>query len=175
MLSRWGELHGPREHAYVELLKKYETKTVPLGKYVELDGDIAMILAGGGASLVAMDSLVQAGGRPGNYLEIAGNPDPTFVKEAAAIVFSRPGLRAIWIAGSFANFTDIQVTLRATREAIEEAGLRLPVFIRRDGPHAEEAQEEAREWAERLGIPLVFGRADTPFLESAKQLMTFIS
>jgi succinyl-CoA synthetase beta subunit len=159
-----------REEAYARLQAEAGHRGT-LGRYVELDGDIALILSGGGASLVAMDALKRAGGRPANYVEMSGNPDPEQVRKATAIVLSKPGIRAIWIAGSFANFTDIQSTVNAVLSAIKESGLRVPVVIRRDGPNAEAAKTDAIKWAEEQGVVLRFDRADTDLDESAKAVV----
>lgn len=169
-LSRVGALHSPREKAYAALLKRYNHTS--LGTYVELDGTIAVILAGGGASLVAMDALKRAGGRAANYLELSGNPDPEFLYEAAKIVFSHPTIKAVWIAGSFANFTDIELTVGASLKAVEDMGLRVPVVIRRDGPGAEAAERESHAWAKRLNIPLVFQRGTIDLSESATTVVS---
>ena len=66
---------------------------------------------------MAIDALTKAGGKPANYVEMSGNPDPVAVCEAVKIVLSKPGIKAIWIAGSFANFTDIQATVGATLQS----------------------------------------------------------
>jgi len=42
--------------------------------YWDLDGDIAVIAAGGGGSIVNMDALIIYGGKPANYTEHSGNP-----------------------------------------------------------------------------------------------------
>lgn len=170
VLSEQARERSPRERAYAELLTHAGHRGT-LGRYVELDGDIAMILSGGGASLVAMDALKRAGGTPANYVEMSGNPDPEQVFHAASIVLSKPGIRAVWIAGSFANFTDIQVTVNAVLRAIADIGLRVPVGIRRDGPHADEAQADATRWASEQGISVRFDRADVDLDISARAIV----
>lgn len=145
-----------------------------MGRYIELDGDIAVILSGGGASLVAMDALMHVGLKPGNYLEASGNPDPESLRKAAAIVLSKPGLKALWIAGSFANFTDIQATVMAVLGAMEDTQVRLPIVVRRDGPNADAAQSEAIAWAAQQGIPLTFHRGDTDLETSAQAVAAAI-
>jgi succinyl-CoA synthetase beta subunit len=171
-LSRYGSVASSREQAYMDLLM--QTNRPLLGKYVELSGTIAVILAGGGASLVAMDALTLAGGRAANYLELSGNPDPAFLHQAAMIAFSHPQIEAIWIAGSFANFTDINATVRAILRAVEDTGLHVPVVIRRDGPNANTAEESTSAWARRTGIPLVFQRGSVDFTESAAALVRLL-
>ena len=41
---------------------------------VEFDGDLGLLIGGGGASLTVFDALLAAGGRPANYCEVGGNP-----------------------------------------------------------------------------------------------------
>ncbi len=140
-------------------------------RQVDLNGDIALILSGGGASLVALDALELAGGKAANYVELSGNPDPELAKQTALQVFSKPGLKAVWVAGSFANFTDIASTVGAVRAAYDEAGLSIPFVVRRDGPRADEAEAETRAWAEAKKIPYAFHRANTNLETSAQVLM----
>jgi succinyl-CoA synthetase beta subunit/citryl-CoA synthetase large subunit len=44
------------------------------GRLVQFDGDLALIIGGGGASLTVIDAIRDAGGRPANYCEVGGNP-----------------------------------------------------------------------------------------------------
>lgn len=141
---------------------------------VELDGDIALILSGGGASLVAMDGLIAAGGKAANFVELSGNPDPAFITQTALRVLSKPNLKAVWVAGSYANFTDIAAMLSAIRVAYDEAGLSVPFVVRRDGPNADQAQSETLAWAKAKGIKCEFHRADTDLEMSAKVLMSLV-
>lgn len=159
-----------REIAYAQLLEAAGHRGT-LGKYVELDGDIALILSGGGASLVALDALAAAGGRAANYVEMSGNPDAESVRAASDIVLAKPGIRAVWIAGSFANFTDIQATVGAVLDAADKLGLRVPIVIRRDGPNAAAAQEDALQWGRARGMDVRFDRADVDLSDSAKAVV----
>jgi citryl-CoA synthetase large subunit len=80
------------------------------GKYIEMDGDVAILFSGGGASIANMDALIKAGLKPANYTEYSGNPPREKVYALAKIVLSKPGLRGLWIAGGVANFTNIGET-----------------------------------------------------------------
>jgi succinyl-CoA synthetase beta subunit len=170
LLSESGRRLSERETAYAKRQEQAGHRGT-LGRYVELDGNIAMILSGGGASLVAIDALKKAGGKPANYVEMSGNPDPDAVREAVKIVLSKPGIKAIWIAGSFANFTDIQATVGATLQAVADTCLNVPVVIRRDGPNAQAAQDDAKQWAVDYGITVRFDRADTDLDVSAQAVV----
>lgn len=173
-LSPFGRPLTDREQSYAAFLQHAGHRGT-FGRYLELEGDIALILSGGGASLVALDALRKAGGCPANYCEMSGNPDPDAACQAAKIVLSHPGIRAVWIAGSYANFTDIDATVKAVLRAIEETGLRVPVCIRRDGPQAETAVRAAKEWSARTGISVHFDRGDVPLEDSARTLMSLLN
>lgn len=173
-LSKQGELLSPREQAYARYAQIHPSLNTT-GRYVEFTGNIALILAGGGASLVAMDALRAAGGSAANYLELSGNPAPETVREAAMIALSHPHLKGIWVAGSFANFTDIQKTVRAALEAITASKQTIPVVIRRDGPGADNAVQEALLWSQQQDIPLRFHRGDVSLEDSAKVLVSMCS
>lgn len=169
-LAETHRIPSERESAYASLLEAAGHRGT-LGKYIELDGDIALILSGGGASLLALDTLAEAGGRAANYVEMSGNPDAESVRAAAKIVLGKPGIRAVWIAGSFANFTDIRATVGAVLAAADEIGLRVPIVIRRDGPNADAARDEALRWGNERGIDVRFDRADIDLADSAKAVV----
>ncbi len=165
--------YSDRENEYRLLVQGNHQGT--FGQYLELDGNIALILSGGGASLVALDALQNVGGKPANYVELSGNPNPELAKRAASIVFSKKNISAIWIAGSYANFTDIASTLAAFRAAYDEANLTIPFVVRRDGPRADEAEQETIAWATKKGIRFAFHRADTTLDASAKRVMELVN
>lgn len=167
VLPEAGRRLSVREEAYAQRESKAGHRGT-LGRYVELDGDIALILSGGGASLVAMDALKAAGGHAANYVEMSGNPDPESVREATKIVLRKPGIKAIWIAGSFANFTDIQATTGAVLQAVTELGLKVPIVIRRDGPNVAEAKVDAARWSSEQGISVRFDGAEVDLDASAR-------
>ncbi len=114
--------------------------------YFELDGDIAILASGGGASLTAMDALLKAGGKPANYTEYSGNPPKEKVEKLTKIVLSKPNLRGLWLVGAVANFTDIYETLSGFLEALRKITPKpkYPIVIRRGGPRDVEAFEMLR-------------------------------
>jgi len=120
--------------------------------YFDLDGDIAVLGSGGGISLVAMDALIKAGGKPANYTEYSGNPPKEKVIKLTKIVLSKPKINGLWIIGTVtANFTDIYETLIGIVEGLEsfekETGKRIdyPIVIRRGGPRDEEIFEKLKK------------------------------
>ncbi|OGZ45453.1 MAG: hypothetical protein A3C84_00090 [Candidatus Ryanbacteria bacterium RIFCSPHIGHO2_02_FULL_48_12] len=141
------------------------------GTYMDLDGDIGILFSGGGASLVCMDALLKAGGKPANYSEYSGNPPQEKVYQLARIVMSKPNLRGLWIAGAIANFTQIDETFAGIIRALEEARPSYPIVIRRAGPGDVRAKTMMEAVAQKLHLNLAFFGKEIPMSETAAILV----
>lgn len=154
-----GRLPTEREVAVqdIDRGKKYYQGTA--GKYIEMDGDIAILFSGGGASIANMDALINAGLQPANYTEYSGNPPREKVAELAKIVLSKPGLQGLWIAGGVANFTNVKETFLGIIDALDEIKPQYPIVVRRAGPFEAEGMQLMRECAERNNLNMkLFGK-----------------
>lgn len=140
------------------------------GKYTELEGDIGMMLAGGGASLTNMDALIAAGGEPANYTEYGGNPPTEKVYKLSKVIMSKE-LSGLLHVGGTANNTNILRTMKGFVQALREVKPDYPIVIRRDGPQADEAFKLLREVREDLDLDMSLYRNDLPMTESAEILM----
>lgn len=141
--------------------------------YLDLDGDIAILASGGGASLLNIDTLVREGGRPANYAEYSGNPPAVFVQELTQRVLSKPGLKGCWVIGGTANFTDILETMRgfvAGLAALAEKPT-YPFVIRRDGPNQEEAFAFLAETALSNGYIFELQNSRVSMASSAREMV----
>lgn len=109
--------------------------------YFDFDGDIAILASGGGASITAMDALLNAGGKAANFTEYSGNPPREKVEKLTQIVLDKPDLHGLWIVGALANFTDIFETLSGIVDALAKIDPKpkYPIVIRRAGPRDDEA------------------------------------
>ena len=138
--------------------------------YIEMDGDIAILASGGGASMLNMDALLHAGGRPANYAEYSGNPTADVVKELTKKVLSKPGLKGAWVVGAAANFTDIYVTLSGLLDGLREIKPKpkYPIVIRRDGPRREEAFKMLKKVGRKEGFDFHLYKETTPMIATAE-------
>ena len=135
-----------------------------------MDGDIAIIASGGGASLINIDALLLAGGHPANYAEYSGNPPKEVVEKITQEVLSKPGIKACWVVGGTASFTDIYETMKGFIEGLKKVNPKpnFPFVIRRDGPRTNEAQKLLKDFAKKEGYDFHIYGSETPMVETAK-------
>lgn len=143
------------------------------GKYIELDGDIGMMLAGGGASLTNMDAMMEYGGSPANYTEYGGNPPTEKVYKLSKVIMSKD-IKGLWHVGGTANNTDIDRTMEGFIQALEDERPEYPIVIRRDGPNADKAFQKLRDARDRLNLDMKLFRNTTPMTVTAKTLVEMI-
>jgi succinyl-CoA synthetase beta subunit len=141
--------------------------------YLNLDGDIAVVASGGGASLINLDALMQYGGKPANYVEYSGNPPAESVRILTKRVLSRPNLKGCWVVGGTANFTDIYETMLGFVQGLREIKPKptYPIVIRRDGPRQKEAFEMLQKVAKEEGFDFHLFGPETSMAESAKKIV----
>lgn len=145
------------------------------GKYIEMNGDIAILFSGGGASIANMDALIATGLQPANYTEYSGNPPREKVYQLAKIVLSKPGLRGLWIAGGVANFTNVEATFHGIVDALDEVKPTYPIVVRRAGPFEKEGMELMRACAERNNLHMTLFGKEVSMSETAKVLAHMVN
>ncbi len=144
------------------------------GKYTELDGNIGMMLAGGGASLTNMDAVIAEGLKPANYTEYGGNPPTEKVYKLSKVIMSKPGLEGLLHVGGTANNTDIYRTMKGFCQALEELTPDYPIVVRRDGPNADKAFQLLEETRDSLDLNMQLYRNDLPMTEASEKLLETI-
>lgn len=136
--------------------------------FLELDGSVAILASGGGASLTAIDALISYEAKPANYAEYSGNPPAEKVEKLARITLSKEGLTGCFIVGGVANFTRIDETFKGIIRALEDIRPAYPIVVRRGGPGDKEAFALMRDAAKRLSLDVHLFDDSTPITESAK-------
>ena len=110
------------------------------------DGDIALMVTGGGAGLTALDAMHRAGCRPATSFDIKIGQIEEKMYRATMAVLSRPGLNGLLAGANYANFTGVDIKVRGVVRALRDAGVdarRFPVVLRFCGANQEEAAELA--------------------------------
>lgn len=139
-------------------------------RFIDMNGDIAILASGGGASLLNIDALLRCGGHPANYTEYSGNPTADVVRELTKRVLGRGGLKGCWVIGGTANFTDIFETMRGFVDGVREITPKpaYPFVIRRDGPRQKEAFAMLREVADAEGYQFHLFGSEISMAQTAK-------
>ncbi|MBI2599145.1 hypothetical protein HYW40_02925 [Candidatus Curtissbacteria bacterium] len=141
--------------------------------FIDLDGDIAIMASGGGASLLVMDAVLAAGGKSANYTEYSGNPSREKVEKLTRIALSREGLSGCLVAGAVANFTDIFETLGGFVDGLRSIRpkVKYPIVVRRGGPRQEEAYKMLKNAARKEGFDIHLFGAETPISVAAREMV----
>jgi succinyl-CoA synthetase beta subunit/citryl-CoA synthetase large subunit len=92
------------------------------GRVIEFDGDLGLLIGGGGASLTAFDAIRRRGGRPANYCEIGGNPSVRKVAELTKLVLTRPGVNRVAVIMNVVSNTRVDLIARGVIKGTVEAG-----------------------------------------------------
>ncbi|NQU39743.1 MAG: hypothetical protein HQ523_07305 [Lentisphaerae bacterium] len=92
------------------------------GRVVEFDGDLALLIGGGGASLTVFDAVRRHGGRPANYCEVGGNPTEEKVAALTALLLSKPGVVHLAVIMNVVNNTRADVMARGVVDGVRQAG-----------------------------------------------------
>ncbi len=178
--EKWGKVSFPRafgkavskEEEYVETL---DSKTGASLKLTVLNpkGRVWLLVAGGGASVIYADTVVDLGYAKelANYGEYSGDPSTELTYEYTKTLLDlmtrdkdpqgRP--KYLLIGGGIANFTDVAKTFTGIIQALDEYKEKLKankvkIYVRRGGPNFKEGLENMRKLGERIGIPLeVYG------------------
>ncbi len=92
------------------------------GRLIAFDGDLGLIIGGGGASLTAFDAVLRHEGRPANYCEIGGNPSVLKTKELTKLILSKPGVEKLAVIMNIVSNTRVDLMARGVIKGILESG-----------------------------------------------------
>jgi len=178
--EKWGQVEFPKafgttmtkEEAYV---KSLDEKTGASLKLTVLNpkGRVWLLVAGGGASVIYTDTVVDLGfaSELANYGEYSGDPSTEltyeYTKTVLDLLTREPDPKGrekyLIIGGGIANFTDVANTFTGIIQALEQYKDRLQknkvkIYVRRGGPNYKEGLEKMRRVGEKIGVPLeVYG------------------
>jgi succinyl-CoA synthetase beta subunit/citryl-CoA synthetase large subunit len=92
------------------------------GRVVEFDGDLGLVIGGGGGSLTILDAIKRHGGKPANYCEIGGNPSALKACELTKLILSKPGVEKIAVIMNVVSNTRVDIVARGVVKGVVESG-----------------------------------------------------
>ena len=155
-------------------------------KILNPNGSILTLFSGGGASLVAMDTLVASGLQDAiiNYSEYSGAPTreetAQYVSTLLEVLFaSNAPKKAVLIAGGVANFTDILTTFQGIVDACtlhkkELKAQHVYICARRGGPNQEKGLAYLRDFLASNDIPHDVYDPSLPLSDIGERITTHI-
>jgi ATP-citrate lyase beta-subunit len=178
--DKWGDLAFPapfgRKLSWEEeYIKEMDEKSGASLKLTILNprGRVWTLVAGGGASVVYTDTIVDLGYEDelANYGEYSGNPSTGETYEYARTILDlmtrekdpQGRSKFLLIGGGIANFTDVAKTFTGITMALKEHKQKLQdvnvkIFVRRGGPNYQEGLRLMEELGKEVGVPIeVYG------------------
>jgi succinyl-CoA synthetase beta subunit len=105
--------------------------------FVSLDGDIGCLVNGAGLAMATLDIIQHFGGRPANFLDVAGGARAEKVAAALRIVLSDPKVKVV-LFNIFGGITRCDEVARGIVQALEEVKTQMPMVARITGTNKEE-------------------------------------
>ncbi len=144
--SEFGRPYTEDETAIMEIDSRIKGSV----KFIEIPGgNIALLPAGGGASVYYADAIVAQGGKIANYAEYSGDPQDWAVEALTERVAALPDIEHIIVGGAIANFTNVKKTfagiIAGFRNVRAKGKLKnVNIWVRRGGPYEKEGLEAMR-------------------------------
>jgi len=176
----WGRIEFPKpfgsaatpEEAYIAALDEKTGASLKL-TVLNPDGRVWPMVAGGGASVIYADTVVDLGfaGELACYGEYSGNPSTELTYEYARTLLDlmtrtpdpQGREKFLLIGGGIANFTDVAKTFTGIIQALKAykdklQANKVKIFVRRGGPNYVEGLENMRRVGQEIGVPIeVYG------------------
>lgn len=174
--KKWGDISFPppfgrepfKEELYIKELNERTGASLKL-TILNPKGRVWTMNAGGGASVVYTDTIVDLGFAKelANYGEYSGDPSMEFTYKYAKTIldlFTREKdpegkPKILIVGGGIANFTDVTNTLTGIAQALREYKDKLRevnarIYLRRGGPNWQEGLRKMKDLERELGVPI---------------------
>ena len=129
------------------------------GRLIAFEGDLGLLIGGGGASLTIFDAVLDAGLNPANYCEIGGNPSVWKVAALTKLILSQPNVKYLAVIMNIVSNTRADLVARGVIKGILELG-RVPKEVITAFRVPGSWEDESKHILEHYEI-LYFGREST--------------
>lgn len=113
--------------------------------YVRMGGDIACMTVGAGLSMATLDTLMQFGGRPANFLDLPPDSKVNRATSALELLLGGDGIRCLFINVFGGGIMRCDTVSDAIQVINRVRPFRVPLVVRLAGTNAELANRRLRE------------------------------
>ncbi len=141
LIAAWRQFNE-REMSVAEANRKIAGGAI---RYTELDGDIALLVGGGGAGLLQHDMMLAMGGRPANHTDT--NPGAGIeekFKVTIRAILDNPSVKCLLVSFNHQQLTHCARKAEPLADVLRERKVdteKFPIVVRLVGPGEEEAKE----------------------------------
>ena len=104
--------------------------------YVKMDGSIGVVVNGAGLALATLDMLVEAGGRPSNFMDIRTTATSIDVAYGFELILANPSVRAVLVNVHGGGMQRCDTIAEGVGIAMRRTGRNLPLVVRLAGNNA---------------------------------------
>ena len=108
-----------------------------IGSYIKLDGNIGCMVNGAGLAMATLDTIVQSGGSPANFLDIGTVNQVERVVEALRIINMDKDVEAI-LVNIFGGMARVDIIAEGVILGVKQLRLKQPIVLRLNGSNLEE-------------------------------------
>jgi len=114
--------------------------------YVKLDGNIGVVVNGAGLALASLDMLIDAGGKPANFMDIRPEASSRQVAEGISLLLANPKVEAMLINVYGGGLLPCDTVAEGIAAALKRSERKVPMVFRAAGSNAELARERLRNY-----------------------------
>jgi succinyl-CoA synthetase beta subunit len=108
--------------------------------FVRMDGDIGVVVNGAGLALATHDMLVDAGGRPANFMDIRTTAMSLQIARGVGLLLADPRVKALLVNIHGGGMTRCDTIVEALHIARRWSGRSVPMVVRLAGQNADYAR-----------------------------------
>lgn len=112
--------------------------------YLAMDGDIGIVANGAGLALASLDLVVQAGGRPANFMDIRTTASSLDIAYGLSLVLANPQVRAVLVNVHGGGMQRCDTIAEGVAVAVRKQANPVPIVVRLAGNNADFARTRLR-------------------------------
>ena len=104
--------------------------------FVEMDGNIGLVVNGAGLGLATLDLVVDKGGKPANFMDIRTTAGSFQIAKVIQMLIERPDLKVMLVNVHGGGMTVCDTIAEALNFAYSRTGSKVPIIYRAAGQNA---------------------------------------